>query len=87
MSCTCSMKPTPPPLTNQIATFGKALVAEAGAILHGQEPVTAAEQHARMSICISCNFYDQGKCLLCGCDMNRKTGFRTAHCADNPPQW
>jgi len=81
------MKPTPPPLTTQIANFGKALVAEAGAIMHGQEPVTAKEQHARLSFCIPCDFYDNGRCLLCGCNMESKTGFRSAKCAATPPKW
>lgn len=87
MSCACSMKPTPPPLMAQVATFGKALVTEAGAIINGQEAVTPDEQHARLSICIPCNYYENGKCLLCGCNMNAKTGFRSAKCADNPPRW
>ena len=86
MSCNC-MKPTPPPLTSQIASFGKALVAEAGAIVQGQEPITPEEQHQRLSICVSCPYYDNSRCLLCGCNMDVKTGFRTASCADNPPKW
>ena len=81
------MKPTPPPLMTQIASFGKAIVAETGAIVSGQEPVSAEQQHARMAICISCPYYDSGKCLLCGCNMTAKTGFRSAQCADNPPKW
>ena len=71
----------------QVASFGKALVAEAGAIVSGQEPVTADEQHQRLVICMSCNFYDNGRCLLCGCNMDVKSGFRTAKCADSPPKW
>ena len=80
------MKSTPP-LTTQIASFGKALVVESRAIIQGQEPVTASEQHTRLSICTACTYYDNGKCLLCGCDMQRKSGFRTAKCAANPPKW
>jgi len=78
---------TPPPITAQIASFGAALVAEAGAILNGQDPVTADEQHARLSICIPCDYYDNGRCLLCGCNMEAKTGFRSASCAATPPKW
>jgi hypothetical protein len=63
----------PPPLTTQIANLGKALVSEAGAIIAGQDPVTQEEQHARLSICVACNYYDNGKCLLCGCNMTAKT--------------
>jgi hypothetical protein len=82
------MNPTHPPLTTQIASFGKALVAEAGAIVQGQEPVTQEEHHRRLSICVSCPYYDNGKCLLCGCNMDVKTGFRTASCADKQnPKW
>jgi len=81
------MNQTPPPLMTQAANFGRALVAEAGAIVSGQEPVTADEQHARMTICVSCNFYDNGKCLLCGCNMDAKTAFRSASCAATPSKW
>ena len=81
------MKPTPPPLTQQIASFGKALVAEAGAIASGQEPVTHEEHHRRLSICVSCPYYDLGRCLICGCNMDAKTQFRTAKCAATPPKW
>lgn len=81
------MKPTPPPLTTQIVSFGGALLKESGAIVAGQEPVTAEEQHARLSICTACPYYDNGRCLICGCDMQRKTGFRTAQCAAIPPKW
>lgn len=87
MSCSTCMKPTPSPLTTQLASFGKALVTEAGAIVQGQEPVTADEQHARLSICTACSYYDNGRCLLCGCNMNVKTGFRTAKCAATPSKW
>ena len=81
------MTPTPPPLTTQIASFGKALVAEAGAIVSGKQPVSAEEHHRRLSICVSCTYYDNGRCLLCGCNMDAKTQFRSAKCADNPPKW
>ena len=82
------MKATPPPLTSQIASFGKALVAEAGAIVNGQEPITPEKQHQRLSICVACTYYDAGLCLLCGCNMDVKTGFRTAKCADKQnPKW
>jgi hypothetical protein len=74
-------------MTTKIANFGKALVTEAGAILAGREPVTSEEQHARLSICVACPYYDAGRCLLCGCNMNKKTGLRSAKCADNPPKW
>jgi len=72
---------------NQMASFGKALFSEAGAIIAGQEPVTSDDQHARLLICVSCPYYDNGRCLLCGCNMDVKTGFRTSKCADNPPRW
>jgi hypothetical protein len=81
------MKVQPPPLASQIASFGKALVTEAGAIISGKEPVTAEEQHARLTICVSCPYYDNGKCLICGCNMEVKTGFRSSSCAAKPPMW
>lgn len=80
-------KPTLPLLITQVASFGKALAAEAGAIVSSQEPISSKQQYDRLSICINCNYYDNGRCLLCGCNMNVKTGFRTAKCADNPPRW
>ena len=82
------MTPTPP-LTTQIASFGKALVAEAGAIVSGQQPVSAEEHHRRLSICFACSQYtDAGRCRICGCPMERKTGFRAAKCADQAdPKW
>jgi len=81
------MKQELPPLTTQIANLGKALVAEGTAIVQGQEPVTAEEAHRRISICIGCDYYDNGRCLICGCNMDAKTGFRSASCAATPPKW
>ena len=81
------MKPTPPPITEQVVNFGKALVEEGTAIVQGQEPVSAEEAHRRISICIGCDYYDNGRCLICGCNMDTKTGFRSASCAATPPKW
>lgn len=74
-------------MTTQISSFGKALVAEAGAILSGKEPVSADEHHRRLTICIACPYYDNGKCLICGCNMDIKAGLRSASCAATPPKW
>jgi len=87
MSCLSCQKQAVPSLMTQVSSFGMALVSEAGAIFHGHEPVSAEEQHARLSICVTCPNYDTGRCLLCGCNMDVKAGFRTAKCADNPPRW
>ena len=76
-----------PNLPTKIVNLGKAIMSETKAIVQGQEPVSADEQHRRLSICISCSYYDNGKCLLCGCNMNVKTGFRSAHCPYTPPKW
>ena len=76
-----------PNLPTKIANLGKAIMEETKAIVQGQEPVSAEEQHKRLTICMGCNYYDDGKCLLCGCNMNIKTGFRSAHCPYTPPKW
>jgi len=76
-----------PSLSTKIVNLSKAVVEETKAIVQGQEPVSAEEQHRRLTICMGCNYYDDGKCLLCGCNMNVKTNFRTAHCPHTPPKW
>jgi uncharacterized Fe-S cluster-containing MiaB family protein len=76
-----------PNLPTKIVSLGKAIMSETKAIAQGEEPVSAEEQHRRLTICMGCEYYDSGKCLLCGCNMTVKTKFRTAHCPFTPPKW
>jgi uncharacterized Fe-S cluster-containing MiaB family protein len=76
-----------PDFLTKTKNFTKAIVQETKAIIQGQEPVTPEEQHKRISICVGCDYYDNGKCLICGCNMDLKTGLRTSKCVLNPPKW
>ena len=76
-----------PNLPTKIVSLGKAIMNETKAIVQGQEPVSGEEQTRRLNICMGCAYYDNGKCLICGCNMNVKTGLRTAHCPHTPPKW
>jgi uncharacterized Fe-S cluster-containing MiaB family protein len=76
-----------PNLHTKIVSLGKAIMNETKAIIEGEDSITPEEQHRRLTICTGCNYYDSGKCLLCGCNMTMKTKFRTAHCPYTPPKW
>jgi len=76
-----------PNLPTKIVSLGKAIMEETKAIIQGQEPVSNDEQVVRLNICMGCAYYDNGKCLLCGCNMNLKTGLRSAYCPHTPPKW
>ena len=71
----------PPPLTRQAMTFGAALIKEGLAIMGGVEDMTPAGARERLSICQSCaHLEDHKTCILCGCPVHRKVGYRTAKC-------
>jgi hypothetical protein len=76
-----------PPVKTQLISFGRALVDESLAIISGKQPVSAEEQTERLSLCVACSQYDEGRCVLCGCNMVVKTGWRSTSCAANPPKW
>ena len=89
MSCiNCMNTKLPmPPVKTQLISFGRALVDESLAIVSGKQPVSAEVQNERLSLCVACSQYDEGRCVLCGCNMVVKTGWRSTSCAATPPKW
>lgn len=73
-----------PGLVADALSFGRALRAEARAILAGAEAVTRETAAARLAICHGCEHLERqlpgSRCALCHCYVRRKTKFRTASC-------
>ncbi len=76
---TCSEK-SEPGFIQKGVNFANAMVewVSAGA------PITKIEEkNRRLEICLSCENYDNGKCKLCGCNLDLKILTETAHCPIN----
>lgn len=41
----------------------------------------------RMVICGKCEYFNDGKCDLCGCVMSLKTTWKNMRCPHDPPKW
>lgn len=65
---------------SHIFEFGKAVTKEAVAIISGDEPVSPELKSNRIRICEACEFFQLRHCLKCNCNMDIKTGLRTAVC-------
>ena len=89
----CPPEPTVPPAlpgtAALAANFGKALVAEAAAIITRQAPPTPGEVERRLAICRACpsghhtlDAQGQDRCLhpRCGCYLRHKTAWRSQRC-------
>lgn len=77
-----------PALRDQLGNAVSAMERVASAFTHGdQVMVDPAEQVRRLSICYRCEFFDGGRCRLCGCFANLKTRLATEHCPHDPPKW
>lgn len=80
---------SPPPPAGQLRSFAGAVVAECGASMEGQPPISAEEKAARIAICEECEFFVTAdrRCAKCGCWVEAKAAFRTQQCPENkwPP--
>lgn len=80
---------SPPPPVAQLRSFAGAVVAECGAAMEGQPPISAEEKAARIAICEECEFFiaSDRRCAKCGCWVEAKAAFRTQQCPENkwPP--
>ena len=53
----------------------------AKAVFTGSQISSSPEEvQRRLAICHACEFYQNGRCLKCGCYMNLKTRLETEHC-------
>lgn len=49
----------------------------------GKVRVSDEEHHRRLDICHVCEFFQNGRCLKCGCIINLKNRLATEHCPIN----
>ena len=78
-----------PSLVDQAKSFGSAMLDTIGAAMTGKDVVVdMEEQKRRLEICTGtdtkpkCQYFDQGKCQLCGCFTNFKSKLATSECPD-----
>lgn len=80
---------SPPSRGAQIRSFAGAVVAECGAALAGESPVSDEQKASRVSVCEACEFLVTAdrRCSKCGCWVDAKAGFRTQQCPEDkwPP--
>ena len=76
---------SPPPPAAQLRSFAGAVVAECGAAMEGQPPISEQEKAARIAICEECEFFVTAdrRCSKCGCWVEAKAAFRTQQCPEN----
>tara|TARA_R100000544_G_scaffold15732_1_gene7366 strand:+ start:1817 stop:2125 length:309 start_codon:yes stop_codon:yes gene_type:complete len=70
---------TPPPLKTQIVNFAKSFT---GWIAQGAKIVTPKEYMGRLTLCHTCDSYNEPKdrCNQCGCKMELKARMSTSEC-------
>ena len=56
-------------------------------VKNGLENVDPTTFKTRMSICMECENYLNGRCIVCGCNMKLKTKWKTSKCPLHPPKW
>ena len=78
---TCKLISSEYPSTVVLATnFGKAMLKYAKS---GFKHVTTEEYKARLDICQKCDFYDKGRCTICGCVIIGKAWIASEDCPEN----
>lgn len=66
---------------DKAVNFSKALGRVGGNILAGNKVlVTTEEKDRRMDICKACDFFDNGSCRKCGCNLAFKNRLTSEHC-------
>jgi len=69
-----------PGIVKRVVNFLGAMAAETGAIIDGDQPVSAEEMARRRGICATCPFRRGHWCVNCGCYTPLKTAFRSQEC-------
>lgn len=69
----------PPPLKEQLVSFAKAFT---GWVSQGAKIVTPKEYMGRLTLCHTCDSYDEPKdrCNQCGCKVQLKARMATSEC-------
>jgi hypothetical protein len=73
-----------PSLFVQADNLVKQVISSGTDVLKGKPLVASTEKaKARLDICAACEFFHQGRCLKCGCFMNKKAHLESAQCPIN----
>jgi len=73
-----------PSLFVQAENLVKQAISSGTDALKGKPLVASTEKaKARLDICAACEFFHQGRCLKCGCFMNKKAHLESAQCPIN----
>ena len=73
-----------PSLFVQAENLVKQAISSGTDALKGKPLVASTEKaKARLDICDACEFFHQGRCLKCGCFMNKKAHLESAQCPIN----
>lgn len=73
-----------PSLFVQADNLVKQVISSGTDALKGKPLVASTEKaKARLDICAACEFFHQGRCLKCGCFMNKKVHLESAQCPIN----
>jgi hypothetical protein len=73
-----------PSLFVQAENLVKQAISSGTDALKGKPLVASTEKaKARLDICAACEFFHQGRCLKCGCFMNKKAHLESARCPIN----
>jgi hypothetical protein len=73
-----------PSLFVQADNLVKQVISSGTDVLKGKPLVASTEKaKARLDICAECEFFHQGRCLKCGCFMNKKAHLESAQCPIN----
>lgn len=80
-------KTTVPGWLKQASNFAESLAAH---IANGAKLVTPEQHAARMKACHTCPHFNEGRCGLCGCPVEKKARWKSSTCPDiehKPSRW
>ena len=78
--CGIHQQPEFPSILQQIVNVGAAVVDYAKSGFRNASP---EEQNRRLSICKGCEFYSEGLCAKCGCNLAAKSVMEVSKCPIN----
>lgn len=73
-----------PRLLEKITNFTRAAIQHVAA---GAPRVDSGVKAGRLVICQGCEQFEDGKCRLCGCNLEVKAGWADQSCPLDPPKW
>ncbi len=76
--------PGPPPLTTKAANLAVSLARWTAAGFPKRTPERIAEI---LAICGACEFFKDGSCMSCGCQLASKASMATESCPLPEPKW